>query len=91
MSNADTISQLLNDQGGRYFTRRGDARRASRAELSYRGVLLGIDYFARGFDEDAYVEQIKSIEIGNVECLAIFSEEQISEISERIERGWDQE
>jgi hypothetical protein len=86
---AAVMGGMVNGNGGKYLTRRGDLKRASHAELSYRGVLLSIDYLTNGFDESAYVEAIKSVEIGGVECLAIFSEEQIGELCERIQQGWE--
>jgi hypothetical protein len=79
----------LNDSGRKYWTRKGTLRRASTAELSFNGVPLHIEYHASGFDSDAYVEQIRAIEIGGVECLAIFSEEQVGDLCERIQQSWD--
>ncbi len=83
---------LVNDNGAKYWKRSGGLKRASNAVLSYRGVELSIDYWTEGgFGADAYVDQIKSIEIGGVECLEIFSEEQIGDLCERIQQSWDRE
>jgi hypothetical protein len=88
LATAEGAREALNGNGSKYWTRSGDLKRASRAQVSYHGVLLSIDYFANGFDEDAYVEQIKAVEVNHVDIMPLLSEEQIGELCERIEQGW---
>lgn len=84
-------TSVINDDGRKYWTRSGSLRRASHAFVSYRGVELEVEYFAHGFDADAFVEQVKSVQIGGVECLALFSEEQQADLCERIQQSWGAE
>jgi hypothetical protein len=71
------------------MTRSGSLRRASCVEMNYRGIPLVVEYFASGFDEDAYVEKIVSIQIGGNEVLSLFDETQQEDICERIQNSWD--
>ena len=81
------------------MTRKGLVR-ANRAEITYRGTPMSVDYsindvWMSNTDIDAgeqpYVEKIRAVWIGGVECLRIFDEEQVADLCDRFELSWRRE
>jgi hypothetical protein len=83
--------EIANHAGGLlYSPKTGRSRRMSRAHLSYLGICMAVDYTTGGgFSEDAYVEDIKSVMVGNQDIYEILSKQHFDALKERIETSWD--
>jgi hypothetical protein len=96
---AALLQRAFNGDGQKYITRKGLVR-AHRAEISYMGVPMVVEYTlndcwmsATEIDagEQPYVEALRSVQIGGVECLRMLTEEQREGVTERVERSWARE
>lgn len=75
-----------------YNPRTGRSRRMSAVPMSYHGVDMLVQYTTNNcIGSDACVEDVKVVEVNGVDISALLSENQIAEIAERIEQGWDLE